>query len=181
MNVRMLDECLFYPIITKFGHQKLCETWVPKVITDQHKEQRMWSIFFNRSRKMKIMCFQHWDGRRNVDFLHQCKMETMAPLRFANTEKSWIYSSRRMMAVVYWDKKDVILVDHMELRSKITADVFCQTVAKLRGGIQSRRRGKQWFNLILLQVTTSAQTAGDWKFLLETFLIIPLYSPELCK
>ncbi|XP_075228142.1 histone-lysine N-methyltransferase SETMAR-like [Lycorma delicatula] len=54
-----------------------------------------------------------------------------------------------MLVTIFWDEKDVILVDLMECGSTITADVYCEMLTKLRRAIQNQCCGKLLSGIIL--------------------------------
>jgi hypothetical protein len=50
-------------------------------------------------------------------------------------------SSRKIMCTGFWDRRGVLLIDFMTQGTTINADVYCETVSKLRRAIQNKRRG----------------------------------------
>ncbi|GJQ77485.1 hypothetical protein Trydic_g20876 [Trypoxylus dichotomus] len=89
-----------------------------------------------------------------------------------------------MMAIVFWDGKGVLLVGFMERATKITPDVYRESLTKLKRAIQNRWRGKLWFGIVLLHNNAFPHTTNrtkkiqdsDWKVFDYT-----LYSPDLAS
>ncbi|KAL4092199.1 hypothetical protein QTP88_026740 [Uroleucon formosanum] len=145
-----LGRTTVYTIVTeKLGYHKLCARWVPKMLTYQHKEQRMSSgrEFLNRYQQDGDDLFFHivTSDETWISYINpKSKQQSMQwrhstspkPKKFKQTP----YTSRKMMATVFWDEKGVLLVDFMERGTTITADVYCETLNKLGRAIQNRRR-----------------------------------------
>jgi hypothetical protein len=49
-------------------------------------------------------------------------------------------SARKIMCTVFWDRRGVLLIDFMTQGIIVIADVYCQTVSKLRRAIRNKRR-----------------------------------------
>jgi [histone H3]-lysine36 N-dimethyltransferase SETMAR len=188
-----LGRTTVYTIVTeKLGYHKLCARWVPKMLTDQHKEQRMSSgrEFLNRYRQDGDDLFSHivtgdetWISYINPETKQQSMQwrhsTSPKPKKFKQTP----YTSRKMMATVFWDEKGVLLVDFMERGTTITADVYCETLNKLRRAIQNRRRGKLSSGVILLHDNARPHTAAKTQEKIQDFrwelFNHPPYSPDL--
>ncbi|KAL4119599.1 hypothetical protein QTP88_012398 [Uroleucon formosanum] len=149
-----LGRTTVYTIVTeKLGYHKLCARWVPKMLTDQHKEQRMSSgrEFLNRYRQDGDDLFFHivTGDETWISYINpKSKQQSMKwrhstspkPKKFKQTP----YMSRKMMATVFWDEKGVLLVDFMERGTTITADVYCETLNKLRPKTQEKIQEFRW-------------------------------------
>ena len=44
------------------------------------------------------------------------------------------------MATVFWDWKEVLLIEYMPTGTTINADAYCETLKKLKRAIQNQRR-----------------------------------------
>lgn len=182
-----------YRIVTEqLGYHKLCARWVPKMLTDQHKEQRMCSgrKFLDRYRQDGDDLFSHivtgdetWISYTNAESKQQSMQWRHSSSPKPKKFKQSPYSSRKMMATVFWDEKGVILVDFMERGSTITADVYCETLTKMKRAIQNRRRGKLSSGVILLHDNARPHTAALTKKKIQDFrwelFDHPPYSPDL--
>uniref|UniRef100_A0A1B6ITX5 Tc1-like transposase DDE domain-containing protein n=1 Tax=Homalodisca liturata TaxID=320908 RepID=A0A1B6ITX5_9HEMI len=93
------------------------------------------------------------------------------------------FSTRKLMATVFWDKKGIILVEFMERGTTINAAVYSDTLKKLRRAIQNRRRGMLTSGIVLLHDNARPHTAARTQDLLNSFgwniFEHPPYSPDL--
>ncbi|GFS57054.1 mariner Mos1 transposase [Trichonephila clavipes] len=48
---------------------------------------------------------------------------------------------RKVMYSVFWDRKDILLIDFLPRRETVNADRYYETLRKLRRAIQNKRRG----------------------------------------
>lgn len=188
-----LGRTTVYNIVTEnLAYRKLCARWVPKMLTDHHKEQRMSSgrKFLARYQQDGDDLFSHivtgdetWVSYANPE----TKLQSMQwrhssspkPKKFKQTQ----YTSRKLMVTVFWDKDGVLLVDFMERGTTITADVYCETLKKLRRAIQNKRRGKLSSGIILLHDNARPHTAAKTNEKIQDFrwelFDHPPYSPDL--
>jgi hypothetical protein len=89
------------------------------------------------------------------------------------------------MAAVFWDRKGVLLVEFMQQGTTVTSEVYCETLKKMRGAIQNKRRGilTSGALVVLLHVNAHPRAAARTRPLLEHYnwelLDYPLYSPDL--
>ena len=86
-----------------------------------------------------------------MDFLHKhgvkATVNAMAPLIVPESkEVQASIFSQKIVATVFWDRKGILLIDFLERGLTINADVYCETVRKLRRAIQNKRRWNavQW-------------------------------------
>jgi len=188
-----LGRTTVYKIVTEsLGYHKLCARWVPKMLTDQHKQQRMASAraFLDRYRQDGDDLFAHivtgdetWvsysNPERKTQSMQWRRSTSPKPRKFKQTP----YTKQKMMVSVFWDKEGVLLVEFMERRSTITADVYCKTLEKLRRAIQNRRRGKLSSGIILLHDNARPHTAAKTQEKIQNFrwdlIDHPPYSPDL--
>jgi hypothetical protein len=89
------------------------------------------------------------------------------------------------MASVFWDRKGVLMVEFMQQGTKITSEVYCETVKKLRRAIQNQSHGMPIYGVFLMLPYGSAlpHTAARTRtlpehFNWELFGRLP-YSPDL--
>jgi len=189
----LVGRTTIYTIVTeKLGYHKLCARWVPKMLTDQHKEQRMSSgrAFLDRYRQDGDDLFSHivtgdetWISYTNAETKQQSMQWRHSSSPKSKKFKQSPYSSRKMMATIFWDEKSVLLVDFMERGTTITADVYCEMLTKLRRAIQNRRRGKLSSGIVLLHDNARPHTAARTKEKIRDFgwelFDHPPYSPDL--
>jgi histone-lysine N-methyltransferase SETMAR len=87
------------------------------------------------------------------------------------------------MATVFWDRKEVLLIEFMPTRTTINAASYCEILKKLCRAIQNRRRGMLTKGVCLLHDNARPHVACHTKALLEKFgwdlISHPPYSPDL--
>jgi len=87
------------------------------------------------------------------------------------------------MATVSWDRKGILLIDFLERGLTINADVYCETVRKLRRAIRNKRRGMLSSGIVLLHDNARPHTAAGTAQMLQQFrwevFDHPPYSPDL--
>jgi len=87
------------------------------------------------------------------------------------------------MCTVFWDRKDVLLVDFLPQGSTINAGVYCDTLKKLRCAIQNKRRGMLSRGVVMIHDNARPHTAAATQNLITTFgweqFDHPPYSPDL--
>ncbi|KAL4126639.1 hypothetical protein QTP88_010851 [Uroleucon formosanum] len=94
-------------------------------------------------------------------------------------------SAKKIMAPVFWDNKDIILIEYLPQGETINAARYCKTLKKLRRAIQNKRRGLLTSGVCLLHDNARPHTANVTKQLLDSFgwdvLNHPPYSPDLAS
>jgi hypothetical protein len=68
---------------------------------------------------------------------------------------------------VFWDRRGVLLLDIMTQGTTINADVYCETISKLRQAIQNKRQGLLSSGVLLLHDNAQQQTATWTRQLIE--------------
>jgi histone-lysine N-methyltransferase SETMAR len=183
---------VLYEIVTKkLGYHKFCARWVPKMLTDVQKTQRM---------ALVSTFLQYYDDEGD-EFLDKIVIGDETWVKFANVEtkeqsRQWMHthsllkprklkqlSDRKLMATVSWDRKGVLLIEFMEPGTMITSETYCETLNKLRRAIQNKRRGMLTSGVVLLHNSTCPHTAAYTQALLQQFcwdlFDHPPYSPDL--
>jgi hypothetical protein len=84
----------------------------------------------------------------NVESKEQSKqwMQTHSPKKSKRFKQT--LSARKLMAVVFWDRKGMLIVEFMKQRTIITSRVYCNTLNDLRRAIQSKRNGMLTFGVL---------------------------------
>jgi histone-lysine N-methyltransferase SETMAR len=89
----------------------------------------------------------------------------------------------RQSWTLFWDRKEVLLVDFMAHGSTTNADRYCETLKKLRRAIQNRRRGMLTKGVCLLHDNVHPHVARQTVPLLDQFgwdiITHPPHSPDL--
>lgn len=187
-----VSRALIHEIVTeKLGYKKLCARWVPKMLTDVHKQRRVEAgrNFLQRFENEGEEFFSHlvtgdetWISYTNVE----SKQKSMQ-WRHSSSPKAKKFkqapSVRKMMATVFWDQKGVLLVEFLERGATINADMYCKTLMKLRRAIQNKRRGMLSSGIVFLHDNARPHTARSTVHLIEKFgwdvFDHPPYSPDL--
>jgi histone-lysine N-methyltransferase SETMAR len=94
-----------------------------------------------------------------------------------------ILSTWKIMAMVYWDRKGVLLVEFMPQGTIISAESYCATLRRLWYAIQNRRRGLLSSSVMLLHDNARLYAAARMQAMLQEFgwevFEHPAYSPYL--
>jgi histone-lysine N-methyltransferase SETMAR len=87
------------------------------------------------------------------------------------------------MAIVFCDRKGVLMVESMQQGTTIMSEVYCETLKKLNRAIQNKRCGMLIYGIVLLYDNLHLHTAARTRALLEYFncesFDHPPYSPDL--
>lgn len=188
-----ISRTVLYEVVTeRLGYKKYCARWVPKILSEHHKNQRMasaldfltrydeegepllnrivtgdetWIKYVNPETKEQSMVWGHKDSPNKPKKARQD------------------FSSRKLMATVFWDAKGVLLVEFMERGTTINKDVYCETLKNLRRAIQNKRRGMLTSGIVFLHDNARPHSAQVTQVLLGQFqwdvFKHPPYSPDL--
>ncbi|GFO26986.1 histone-lysine N-methyltransferase SETMAR [Plakobranchus ocellatus] len=135
----------------KLGYRKVSARWVPKMLSDEHKHQRM-----EISQILLLRCQQEGDETIDVglggDHRARNKLlehvitrdETWLHLSTPETKRdsmTWKYlsspvtkkfkvqqSATKVMATVFWDSRGMILLDILPKGESVNADGYCETL-----------------------------------------------------
>lgn len=175
----------------KLQYRKVCARWVPRMLTEDHKRQRVDSSreFLRRYADEKdnfLDSIVTGDETWAFHFTPETKQQSREwrhpsspkPRKFKQTQ-----SAGKVMATVFWDRKGVLLVDFMPAGTTINADRYCETLKKLRRAIQNRRRGMLSKGVSILHDNARPHVARQTVALLQNFgwniITHPPYSPDL--
>lgn len=188
-----ISKTLLYEIVTaRLGYRKFCARWVPKILTDHHKSQRMASALDFLSRyedegepllNRIVTGDETWIKYVNPETKEQSKMWAHSDSPTKPKKARQDFSARKLMATVFWDAKGVLLVEFMERGTTINQDVYCETLKTLRRAIQNKRRGMLTSGIVFLHDNARPHSARRTTALLESFkwdvFNHPPYSPDL--
>ncbi|UYV72930.1 hypothetical protein LAZ67_10001205, partial [Cordylochernes scorpioides] len=92
-------------------------------------------------------------------------------------------SAGKVMAIVFWDCKSVLLVNYLPPNTTVNAARYCEVLTKLRAAIKRKRPGLLSRKVLLVHDNARPHTARTTHTLLENFKweisTHPPYSPEL--
>ncbi|GFT98876.1 histone-lysine N-methyltransferase SETMAR [Trichonephila clavipes] len=173
------------------GYSKVCARWVPKMLTADHKRQRVEAA-------QEFLAFH---GTTEEEFLDSIVTGDETWVHYTTPEtkeqsKQWkhpssprakkfkqILSAGKIMASIFWDRKGVLLCEFMPRGTTINADRYCETLNKLRRAIQNKRRGMLTKGVRFHHDNARPHTANRTTALVERFgwemVSHPPYSPDL--
>lgn len=188
-----ISRTVLYEIVTeRLRYRKFCARWVPKILSENHKTQRMASAldflmryereeqsFLNRI----VTGDETWVKYVNPETKEQSKVWAHTHSPHKPTKARQDFSGKKLMATVFWDSKGILLVEFMERGATINADSYVETLKNLRRAIQNKRRGLLSSGVIFLHDNARPHSAQKTKALLEQFkwdiFSHPPYSPDL--
>jgi len=84
-------------------------------------------------------------------------------MKVARSEVRAVRRMVKMMCTVFWDWKGILLIDFLPRGQTIKADVYCETLRKLRRAIQNKRRGLLSKGVVFLHDNARPHTANVTK------------------
>ena len=186
-----VSRTVLYELVTKeLQYRKVCARWVPKMLTETHKQKRMQSarLILERYERDGDEFLSHivtgdetWIAYSNVETKRRSMQwrhsDSPKPKKFMQTH------GKKQMATVFWDEKGILLVDFLEQGQTVTSERYCQTLRNLRRAIQNKRRGMLSSGIVFLHDNARPHTAHRTVELLEQFkweiFDHPPYSPDL--
>jgi len=173
------------------GYSKVCARWVPKQLTDTHKETRMGSSLTHLQRyNMEGENFLYRIVTGDETWVHYLTPETKRdsmtwkhvnsppPKKF-----KIVPSAKKLMATVFWDHKGPLLIEYMEKGKTVNSEQYCNTLDKLRMAIRKRRPRLLSDGVILLHDNATPHTAAHTREWLDRhnweILEHPPHSPDL--
>lgn len=178
-------------VTEKLKYRKVCARWVPRMLTEDHKRQRVEAAreFLERYADERddflnsivtgdetwVHHFTPESKRQSLEWRHPTSPRRR---KFKQTQ-----STGKIMATVFWDRKGVLLIDFMPTGTTINADAYCETLKKLKRAIQDRRRGMLTKGVSILHDNARPHVARATADLLNQFgwdiITHPPYSPDL--
>lgn len=175
----------------KLGYHKVCARWVPRMLTENHKQQRVEIAqqFLQQCKDNKeefldsivtgdetwVFHFTPETKQQSREWRHPTSPK---PKKFKQTQ-----SAGKVMATVFWDRKGLLLIDFLPHGTTVNSVRYCDTLGKLRRAIQNRRRGRLSSGVRLLHDNARPHVSRQTQELLTDFgwtiLPHPPYSPDL--
>lgn len=192
MEFPLVSRSALYTIVSEnLNFKKLCSRWVPKLLTEDHKKQRLDSALTFLTRydeegddmlSQIVTGDETWVSHITPESKQQ-SMEWRHTFSPVKVKAKQTLSQRKIMASVFWDRHGVLLVDFVERGTTINAEAYCSTLTKLRRAIQNKRRGMLTKGILLLHDNARPHTAVRTQELISSFgwnvLDHPPYSPDL--
>ncbi|UYV77720.1 hypothetical protein LAZ67_15002046, partial [Cordylochernes scorpioides] len=166
--------------------RKVCARWVPRLLSENHKQQRMEAAraFLEMHRRDGDQLFsrivtgdESWVHHSTPETKRQ-SMVWKKPEKSAPKKAKVTISAGKVMAIVFWDCKDVLLVEYLPPNTTVNASRYCEVLTKLskRPGLLSRK-------VLLLHDNARPHAARTTQTLLENIkweiFTHPPYSPDL--
>ncbi|UYV79440.1 hypothetical protein LAZ67_17002625, partial [Cordylochernes scorpioides] len=171
--------------------RKVCARWVPRLLSENHKQQRMEAAraFLEMHRRDGDQLFsrivtgdESWVHHSTPETKRQ-SMVWKKPEESAPKKAKVTISVGKVMAIVFWDCKGVLLVDYLPPNTTVNAARYCEILTKLRAAIKRKRPGLLSRKVLLVHDNARPHAAQTTQTLLENFkweiLTHPPYSPEL--
>ncbi|KAL4134938.1 hypothetical protein QTP88_006618 [Uroleucon formosanum] len=138
VTVRELEEKLqipkssLYRIISDLGYRKCSARWVPKMLTEDHKRQRIESSrevleLYAEERAVFLDSIVTGDETWVYHFTPESKQQSMEWRHSFPPKKNKFkvtQSARKIMATVYWDRKGVLLIEFMPTGTTINSTSY---------------------------------------------------------
>jgi histone-lysine N-methyltransferase SETMAR len=144
-------------ILEQLGFSKVCARWVPRQLTDAHKEIRKTICadllerheddgdeFLSRIVTGDETSLQHFEpetNRQSVEWHH------------ANSPKKKFKaapSAGKIMATIFWDSEGLLLVNIMPRGATINSEAYVKTLKKLHSRMRRVRPHRQMEDVLLL-------------------------------
>ncbi|UYV67192.1 hypothetical protein LAZ67_4004295, partial [Cordylochernes scorpioides] len=171
--------------------RKVCARWVPRLLSENHRQQRMEAAraFLEMHRRDGDQLFsrivtgdESWVHHSTPETKRQ-SMVWKKPEESAPKKAKVTISAGKVMAIVFWDCKGVLLVDYLPPNTTVNAARYCEVLTKLRAAIKRKRSGLLSRKVLLVHDNARPHAARKTQTLLENFkweiFTHPPYSPEL--
>jgi len=168
-----------------------CARWVPKILTSGQKKARIRSAKENISlHNLDSEFFEQQIVTGDETYIHHYEPETKRqsmqwlPPWASNPQKAIRkISAKKVMALVFWDKMGVLLVEFFRKGKTLTGAKYAEILRKLKLAIQSKR-GEKWDDgVFLLHDNAPSHTSKVCKSAISDLGFVeishPPYSPDL--
>ena len=191
LHFPQISRTLLYDIVSShLGYRKVCARWVHKMLTEEHKKQRVVCALTFLMRYLKEgdgmlshivtgdeTWVSHITSESKQHSLHWKYTGSPKRKKFKRT-----FSTRKIMCAVFWDRQGVLLVEFLP-QGTIDSAVYCETLKRLRRVIQNKKRGMLTATILLLHNNARPHSAVQTQDLITSFkweqMDHPPYSPDL--
>jgi len=159
LHFHQISRTLLCDIVSShLDYRKVCARWVLKMLTEEHKKQRV-------ACALTFLMLYHKEGDGMLSHIvtgdetwvsHITPESKQQSLHWKHTgspkRKNFkqTFSTRKIMCTVFWDRQGVLLVEFLPQGTTINSAVYCETLKKLRHAIQNKRRGMLSATILLL-------------------------------
>ena len=190
-EVGISTERVHFVLHEKLGMTKVCARWVPRLLTNEQKQNRaqLSLALYHRftadpdNFKQRIVTgdetwVYHYDPETKQQSMQWVEVGSRPPVK-ARVVKS----AGKVMLTLFWDSEGPVHVDWLPPKTTITGQYYASVLNDLRDSILAKRRGKVSKGLMILHDNAPAhasrigqQALHDLKF---EQLAHPPYSPNL--
>lgn len=179
-------------ILVKYlGLKKLSARWVPRLLTIEHKRNRMATskeclAMFHRNRAEFLRRFvtvdETWVHYHTPETKEQSKQWTF-PGESAPKKAKAVLSANKVMATVFWDVRGIIHIDYLQKGKTINGQYYADLLERFDDDLRKKRphlkKKKVLFHQDNARVHTCAVAMAKFKELRYELLPHPPYSPDL--
>ena len=152
--------------------RKVCARWVPKMLTEEHKKQRVACVltFLMRYHKEGEGMLSHIVTGGEIWVSHITPASKQQSLHWKHTGSpkrnkfKQTFSTRKIMCAAFWERQGVLLIEFLPQGKTINSAVYCETLKKPRRAIQNKRHGMLSATILSLndnaRLHSAAQTQG---------------------
>lgn len=189
--VNISSERVFNILHEYLSMKKLCARWVPRLLNDEQKKQRVnvskeCLELFRRNPNEFLRRFitvdETWIHHYTPETKEQSKQWTKSGEPAPKKAKMTL-SAGKVMATVFWDARGVIYVDYLEKGKTITGTYYANLLQKLSDVVKQERphlnRKKILFHHDNAPVHTAKVAIAKIQELRLELLPHPPYSPDL--
>ena len=129
---------------------KVCARWVPRLLTDEMKQNRLatsienlrmikedYELFLSRIITGDETWLHHYDPESKQESMQWKHPSSPTPLKCKVQS-----SAGKIMATIFWDCDGILLIDYMPHKVTITGVYYAELLRKLRKAVKEKRRGK---------------------------------------
>lgn len=141
---------IFNIIHDHLGMRKVSARWVPRMLTDEQKRDRVRisrrclklikdnpDEFLHRFVTMDETWLHHYDPETKKQSMTWKRASSPTPKKF-----KVVPSAGKVMGSFFWDSQGVIMIEYLSHGATITGSVYAEQIKKLRCQIREKRRGK---------------------------------------
>ncbi|UYV65379.1 hypothetical protein LAZ67_3004143 [Cordylochernes scorpioides] len=142
------EDSSLLPLLQKdkdvLNFRKVCARWIPRLHSENHKPQRIKAtrVFLEMNQRDGDQLFsrivtgdESWVHHSTPETKRQ-SMVWKKPEESAPKKAKVTISAGKVMAIVFWDCKGVLLVDYLPPNTTVNAARYCEFLTKLRAAIK---------------------------------------------
>ena len=150
---------------------------MPKILTEEHKKQRVACAltFLRLYHKEGDGMLRHIVTGDETWVSHITPESKQQSLHWKHTGSpkrkkfKQTFSTRKIMCTVFWDRQGVLLVEFLPQGTTINCAVYCEMLEKLRRAIQNKRRRMLNATILLLHDNAWLHSAAQTQDLITSF------------